>query len=139
MSLLTEGVSIAAMTGAPSRDTRRHAEHLSDLEGLFQDRAAWQESDASLGNPLVYEVIEYRTEGSDVFFGTTILSPGCVGTAFPVTRGHLHEIPAMGEICRTRRGEDLPMSEGQRGWGWHDGGVQHSTTFTASPPVEVSL
>lgn len=139
MSLLTEAVSIDAMTGAPRCATLRHAEHLSDLEGLFQDRAAWQESVASLGNPLVYEVIEYRKEGRDVFFGTTTMQPGKVGAEFYMTRGHLHEIPAMGEICRTRRGEDLPMSEGQRGWGWHDGGVQHSTTFTASPPVEVSL
>lgn len=119
MSLLPETVTIDAMTGALSPATGHYAKHLADLEGLFQDATAWANAVAHGGNPLVYEVIEYRKDGSDLFFGTTTMQPGRVGTEFYMTRGHFHSNPAMGEVYYTRRGEGLLLLENRGGESRH--------------------
>ena len=114
-TLLPEAVAIDSLTGAMSSETARYAKHLADLKGLFQDEAAREAAVAERGNPLVYEVIEYRKDGSDVFFGTTTMQPGRVGAEYYMTRGHFHANPAMGEVYYTQSGQGVLLFENRDG------------------------
>ena len=69
--LLPEGGLINGSTGHVSPETGRYRKRLSELRGIFRDRAALEEAIRASGDPIIYEVVEYKKEGSDIFFGTT--------------------------------------------------------------------
>src|SRR6185437_800978 len=87
--LFPEGVAIDGQSGAVSPATGRYTKRLSELRGFYQDGAALERAVAADGDPVAYEVIEYRKAESDLAFGTTIMWPGRVGREFFMTRGHL--------------------------------------------------
>ena len=113
--LLPEGVAIDGMTGSVQPATDRYAKRLSELRGLFQDRAAEERAIAEGGDPVVYEVIDYRKPESDLCFGTTIMSPGKVGAEYYMTRGHYHQRRDRGEAYYTQSGEGLLLLESRTG------------------------
>lgn len=113
--LLPEGVRIDGETGAVTPRTGHYVKRLSDLAGIFRDGQALAEDVKSRNDPVVYEVVEYRKEGSDVFFGTTTMSPGSVGGEYYMTRGHFHERRDMGEVYYTQSGEGLLLLESRDG------------------------
>jgi glucose-6-phosphate isomerase len=113
--LAPQGVVIDGLTGAVSPETGRYIKRLSDLEGIFHDRAAWAEAVSMRGNPQVYEVVEYRKTGSDLFFGTTTMQPGKVGSEYYMTRGHFHQRPDMGEVYYTQNGRGILLLENRDG------------------------
>jgi glucose-6-phosphate isomerase len=76
--LLPESIAMDARTGAVSPSTGQYTKRLSELRGIFSDGTAF-ERQVSGGVPVVYEVAEYRKEGSNLFFGATIMAPGKVG------------------------------------------------------------
>jgi glucose-6-phosphate isomerase len=115
MMLLPEGVAIDGMTGSVQPATDRYAKRLSELRGLFQDRAAEERAIAEEGDPVVYEVIDYRKPESDLCFGTTIMSPGKVGAEYYMTRGHYHQRRDRGEAYYTQSGEGLLLLESRTG------------------------
>ena len=55
-------------------ETGRYVKRLSELKGIFQDPDAVDHLIGEKHDPLVYEVLEYRKPGSDIFFGTTTIS-----------------------------------------------------------------
>lgn len=66
---------------------------LKELQGIFADEAAWQQTDPET---IVYQVqihapVPRNTEGG-LLFGTTYLMPGKVGNEYFLTSGHFHEI-----------------------------------------------
>jgi glucose-6-phosphate isomerase, archaeal len=114
-TLLPQGITVDAATGALGAETGRFAKRLADLKGLFADQAAYDEAVARRGNPLVYEVIEYRKDGSDIFFGTTTMQPGSIGGEFYFTRGHFHERPDRAEVYYTQSGEGVLLLQSRDG------------------------
>jgi glucose-6-phosphate isomerase, archaeal len=92
--------------------TGRYAKRLGELRSIYQDTAA---VDATDGQALAYEVIEYRAEGSDIIFGTTIMQPGQVGAEYFMTRGHFHVRPDRGEVYYTQSGDGLLLLESRSG------------------------
>jgi glucose-6-phosphate isomerase, archaeal len=112
--LLPEGVKIDGVTGEVSPETGRYKKRLQDLEGFFGDGQAFGEATRA-GNPLVYEVVEYRKDNSDLFFGTTTMYPGKVGEEYYLTRGHFHQRRDMGEVYYTQSGQGILLLESREG------------------------
>jgi len=113
--LFPQGVVIDAETGAVSPATGRYVKKLSALRNLS---AAPELADAFIaghGDIDAYEVIEYRPEGSDICFGTTIMAPGKIGDEYFLTRGHFHAKPDRGEAYYTQSGEGLLLLHSRSG------------------------
>ena len=113
--LLPEAVLIDGQTGNVSPETGRYTKRLSELRQIFQDRAALETIVSNRDDPIVYEVVEYKKEGSDLFFGTTTMEPGTVGEEFFMTRGHFHKRRDMGEIYYTQSGHGVLLLESRDG------------------------
>lgn len=102
-------------TGSVSPQTGRYLKRLSELDGVFSSRDAWSKMIEARGDPVVYEVIEFKQEDSDLFFGTTTMQPGRVGNEFFMTRGHFHEDRTKDEVYYTLSGEGLLLLQDRRG------------------------
>lgn len=113
--LFPEGVLIDGSTGQVSPETGRYRKRLSELRGIFRDGAALEEVVAVHGDPVIYEVVEYKKVGSDLFFGTTTIESGVVGNEFYMTRGHFHERRDMAEIYYTQQGSGMLLLESRAG------------------------
>ena len=113
--LIPEGVSIDGRTGEITPSTSRYQKRLSDLRGFFRDADALEASIAEGDDPVVYEVIDYRKEESDLAFGTTIMWPGKVGDEYYLTRGHFHVRRECGEAYYTQSGSGLLLLESRDG------------------------
>ena len=113
--LLPEGVAIDGLTGSVSPETGRYAKRLSELREIFQNRDEVDRLVVERSDPVVYEVVEYKKEGSDLFFGTTTMQPGDVGGEFYMTRGHFHQRRDMGEVYYTQSGRGLLLLESREG------------------------
>ena len=112
---LPSSVMIDAASGGVSPHTGRYQKRLSDLEGFFHDPVAWSDAIRDLGDPVIYEVIEFRQDGCDLFFGTTTIAPGQVGAEFYMTRGHFHQRRDRGEVYATMKGQGILLLETRSG------------------------
>lgn len=113
--LLPEGVYIDGQTGAVSRATERYVKKVSELRGLYRDSAAFESFVAAAPEAVGYEVAGYRQEGSDLFFGTTTMSPGMIGDEYFMTRGHYHVRRDCGEAYYTQTGEGILLLQTEDG------------------------
>ena len=113
--LLPEGVAIDGRSGAVSPETGHYVKRLSELRGLYQDEAAFERAVAEGGDPIAYEVTDYRKTESDISFGTTVMMPGKVGREYFMTRGHFHERPECSEAYYTQSGEGMLLLESRTG------------------------
>src|SRR4051812_45544728 len=109
--LVPEGVYIDGRTGSVQPATNRYEKRLSELRGLYQSAPEFERAIAERGDPIVYEVIDYRKSGSDLAFGTTIMAPGEVGVEYYMTRGHFHERRECAEAYYTQSGEGVLLLE----------------------------
>ncbi len=112
--LFPEGVVIDGASGDVSPSTHHYTKKLSELSGLFQDGEAFDQA-VTAGDPVAYEVLDYRKADSDIAFGTTIMMPGKVGSEYFMTRGHFHERPECAEGYYTQSGEGLLLLESRDG------------------------
>ncbi len=110
--MLPIGVGIDPHTGELTPATGRYAKRVGELRTIYQDKAAL---DVIAADALAYEVVEYRAEGSDIIFGTTIMQPGQVGDEYFMTRGHFHVRPDRGEVYYTQSGEGVLLLESRAG------------------------
>jgi len=108
-------IGFDAVTGALSPATGQYRKRLSDLEGVFRNGDAWSRAVKENADPLVYEVNEYKKDGSDLFFGTTTMQPGKVGDEYYMTRGHFHVRRDMGEFYCTQHGSGLLLLQNRDG------------------------
>jgi glucose-6-phosphate isomerase len=83
--------SLDAATGRVSPDGPLQERRLSDLEGLYEDAAAWREA-VDGGDPLVYTVsgAPVPEEPGEVPFSITTIEPGDVAGELYMTKGHWH-------------------------------------------------
>ena len=110
-------VSFAADTGAVPQATVHYERHLSELRGLFLDADALESPIREQSDPVCYENYafnENQAEG-DIFFGTTIIYPGKVGSEYYMTRGHYHLKRDRAETYQTLSGMGLVLFERQDG------------------------
>ncbi|PST17589.1 glucose-6-phosphate isomerase [Mesorhizobium plurifarium] len=100
-----------------SGNTGRYEKRLSDLEGLYEDATAYADLIRRLGNPVVYEVEDFRPgdHAGDLIYGVTRMSPGLVGREFFLTRGHIHAKADRPEIYYGQAGKGLMQLESPEG------------------------
>lgn len=110
-------------------DVETSSKTLGQLDGLFQNRAAWSRMDPETE---VYRVRFWRpvpdgTPGG-LFWGATVLQPGRVGDEYFMTHGHFHAIRDRAEFYATvqGRGAMLFMDEDRNTWSqWMEPGTVH--------------
>ena len=112
--LLPQGVRVDGSSGAVSPSTGSYRKTVRDLKGLYRDAAAFDALVAN-GDPFAYEVVEYRPDGSDLAFGTTIMAPGLVGSEYFMTRGHSHARAECGETYHTLAGQGVLLLQARDG------------------------
>ena len=95
--------------------TGRYVKKLSALRGLYESSDAFDEYLAVHGDVDAYEVVEYRPDGSDICFGTTIMHPGKIGREYFLTRGHFHAKADRGEVYYTQSGEGVLLLHSRTG------------------------
>lgn len=113
--MLPLGVKINGLTGGVQPSTGRYIKRLSELRGLFQDVQAFEKAVTEHGDPTVYEVVEYKADGSDIFFGTTSMSPGKIAGEYYMTRGHNHLRDDRGEVYYTQSGSGVLVLQNRAG------------------------
>jgi glucose-6-phosphate isomerase len=85
---------------------------LSDLEGVYQDAAAFKAKVAALGgDALAYSVDENRVGLGDgaLVLGTSTLLPGMIGQEYALTRGHIHAKRDRAEIYHCVAGQGVML------------------------------
>lgn len=113
--MLPIGVQIDSVTGAVAPATGHYTKRLSEFRATYHDRAAFDAKLATDGDPVTYEVVEFKAEGSDIFFGTTTMYPGRVGDEYYMTRGHFHARRDRAEVYYTQSGKGLLLLESRDG------------------------
>jgi glucose-6-phosphate isomerase len=85
--------------------------HLGDLQGYFQNEAAFQTMLAE--NPVLYRVYPVKASGeaNGLLVGTSIIEPGTVGNEYFMTKGHFHQLEEAPEVYFTLSGEGMLLNE----------------------------
>ena len=110
-------VSFATDTGAVSQASAHYERRLSTLRGLYLDSEALEWRIREENDPVCYENYAFndgKAEG-DLFFGTTIIYPGKVGSEYHLTRGHYHRKRDRAETYQALSGRGLVLFERQDG------------------------
>ena len=113
--MLPIGVMIDQATGALAPATSHYKKRLGEFRGIYRDRAAYDAKLAAEGDIVTYEVMEFKADGSDIFFGTTTMYPGRVGEEYYMTRGHFHARRDRAEVYYTQSGEGVLLLESRGG------------------------
>jgi glucose-6-phosphate isomerase, archaeal len=116
-SPLPSSVSFESKTGVIPEATAHYQKRLSDLRGLFLDSKALELRIREEGDPVCYENYGFnqnQAEG-DIFFGTTIIYPGKVGSEYHLTRGHYHRKRHHAETYQALSGRGLVLFEREDG------------------------
>lgn len=111
-------VRVDPVSGVMTGGNRRYEKRFTDLEGIYQDQAAFDRTLAERGQELSYEVYEHRPVGEsagDLIFGTSILYPGKIGEEYALTRGHIHARSDRPEIYLCQAGEGVMLMESPDG------------------------
>lgn len=95
-------------TGLDGTSVTRAEKKLRDLNGIFEDTAAFQKMNGDLPayEVDVYAPVKNGTEGG-LFFGFTRLQPGLVGAEYFMTKGHFHAIENRAEYYWCTEGEGV--------------------------------
>ncbi len=95
--------------------TNRYIKTIADLEGLYEDAAAFRALAVELGASVVYEVTDFKpsADPGDMIVGVTRMRPGKVGREYFFTRGHIHGNANRPEIYygESGRGSNLRMAK----------------------------
>jgi glucose-6-phosphate isomerase len=116
-SPLPTSVSFIADTGVVPQSTAHYQRRLSELRGAFLDPNALEAAIIEKGDPVCYENYGFnqsQAEG-DLFFGTTIIYPGKVGTEYYLTRGHYHTKRDRAETYQAVSGKGLVLFQRPEG------------------------
>src|SRR6516165_2267926 len=110
-SPLPTSVSFIPQTGVVPQATTHYERRLSELRGAFLNPDALETAIREQRDPVCYENYGFnqnQTEG-DLFFGTTIIYPGKVGSEYYLTRGHYHTKRDRAETYQTVSGTGLAL------------------------------
>ena len=116
-SPLPSAVSVPAHTGIIPQATAHYEKRLSDLRGLFLDAADLERRIREENDPVCYENYAFNQSQADgdIFFGTTIIYPGKVGSEYHMTRGHYHNKRNHAETYQALSGSGLVLFEREDG------------------------
>lgn len=109
-------VNVAA--GQLDGATNRYVKTLGDLEGLYEDAAAFEALIASDGREaLAYEVTDFKPSANagDMIIGVTRMRAGQVGREFFLTRGHIHARGNRPEMYYGESGRGVMLLESPEG------------------------
>lgn len=100
------GMDVDSLAQFPA--TRTVVRRLSDMPGMFQDKAAAEQLSAD--DPVIYRFweIENHDAPRGLSLGVTAIYPGTVGREFHMTKGHFHRSPG-DEIYITLSGQGKLM------------------------------
>ena len=107
-------VAVGQLEGA----TNRYVKTLGDLEGLYEDAAAFDALLTREGREaLAYEVIDFKpsTNPGDMIIGVTRMRAGQVGREFFLTRGHIHARANRPEMYYGESGRGVMLLESPEG------------------------
>jgi glucose-6-phosphate isomerase, archaeal len=110
-------VSFVRNTGVVPDATARYQKRLSALRDLFLDSDALERRIREENDPVCYENYAFNEsqEEGDLFFGTTIIYPGKVGSEYHLTRGHYHRKRDRAETYQALSGRGLVLFEREDG------------------------
>lgn len=97
--------------------TKRYFKTIADLEGLYEDEAAFRALSAEQGDALAYEVTDYSpsNDSGDMIIGVTRMRPGRVGREYFLTRGHIHAKANRPEMYYGESGRGVMLLESPDG------------------------
>ena len=97
--------------------TNRYVKTLADLEGLYEEEAAFRALLSEVGDISVYEVTDFKpsADPGDMIFGVTHMRPGKVGREYFLTRGHIHANANRPEVYYGERGRGVMLLESPQG------------------------
>ena len=103
--------------GVIPQATAHYQKRLSELRGLYLDPEALERRIRDEGDPICYENYGFNQSQSDgdIFFGTTIIYPGKVGSEYHLTRGHYHRKRDHAETYQALSGHGLVLFEREDG------------------------
>jgi glucose-6-phosphate isomerase len=110
-------IALDPETGVIPQATAHYEKRLSDLRGLFMDPEDLERRIREENDPVCYENYAFndnQIEG-DIFFGTTIIYPGKVGSEYHLTRGHYHRRRDHAETYQALSGRGIVLFERQEG------------------------
>ncbi|MDW6025928.1 glucose-6-phosphate isomerase [Mesorhizobium sp. BAC0120] len=109
--------AVELASGRMTGGTGRYVKRMSDLHGLYEDERAFQLALDKAGDPIAYEVSEFRpsADAGDMIFGLTRMSPGRIGAEFFMTRGHIHARADRPEVYYGQKGVGLMLMESPQG------------------------
>jgi glucose-6-phosphate isomerase len=107
---------VSVSGGQLGQASGRYTKQLSDLNGLYEDQAAFMAT-LGEGDATVYEVSDYRPSAvaGDLIFGVTRMAPGRIGDEFYLTRGHIHARANRPEIYYGEAGQGVMLLESPEG------------------------
>jgi glucose-6-phosphate isomerase len=106
-------VAKGVLEGASDRYVKTYRE----LQGLYEDEAAFAALVAGRGDAVAYEVTDYKPSANsgDMIIGVTRMEPGRVGREFYMTRGHIHARPNRPEMYYGEAGHGVMLLESPDG------------------------
>jgi glucose-6-phosphate isomerase, archaeal len=110
-------VAFDSGNGVIPEATAHYQKRLSELRGLYLDPEALERRIRDEGDPICYENYGFNQSQSDgdIFFGTTIIYPGKVGSEYHLTRGHYHRKRDHAETYQALSGHGLVLFEREDG------------------------
>jgi glucose-6-phosphate isomerase len=119
MKLREPGICrVDAAKGQLEGATNRYVKTFADLDGLYEDEAAFRALIAEAGgDALAYEVTDYKpsADAGDMIIGVTRMRPGKVGREYFLTRGHIHANANRPEMYYGESGRGLMLLESPEG------------------------
>lgn len=97
--------------------TNRYVKRMADLDGLYEDRSAFETLRSTMGETVVYEVTDYKpsADAGDMIIGVTRMIPGKVGREYFLTRGHIHANANRPEMYYGESGRGIMLLESPAG------------------------
>ena len=118
MALLEPGVGyVDIASGQLKGASNRYVKTFRDLDGLYEDSAAFDALLAQRADDVAYEVTDYKPSANqgDIIIGVTRMEPGKVGNEFYMTRGHIHARPNRPEMYYGESGLGVMLLESPDG------------------------
>ena len=118
MKLMEPGVCrVDVARGELTGATNRYVKTLADLDGLYEDAAAFESLKRERGDEVVYEVTDFKPSANagDMIIGVTRMRPGKVGHEYFLTRGHIHANANRPEMYYGESGRGLMLLESPQG------------------------
>jgi glucose-6-phosphate isomerase len=110
-------MTVDVASGRLDGSGNRYVKRMADLEGVYEDEAAFAEAVKAWGDTPVYEVTDFKpsADAGDMIIGVTRMAPGKVGREYFVTRGHIHANPNRPEMYYGEAGHGLMLLESPAG------------------------